>query len=127
MPYTLDYDPAGFIKLAYEGQANVIEIQAAIAAVLVLAKERRCFRALTDLRAIQSDLSMSELFPLPDRERELARAARLPVVTFRRALVVSARRQTELYQFFENVAVNRSQTVKVFVTLEPAVAWLLAD
>jgi hypothetical protein len=124
MPYSINYNEAGYIELIYEGEANVNDLGEVIAKGASLSKEHNCFRVLSDFRAMQLNLSVMSLFSIPENEKMLSRELNAPFYKFRRAVVVPEK-DFEKYKFFETVAVNRSHTVKVFVDLGNAVSWLL--
>lgn len=124
MPYSINYNEAGFIKLLYEGEANLKDLREVIASGVSLAMERNCFRVLSDFRTMHLNLSVMNLFSIPENQKTLSRELNVPFYKFRRAVVVPER-DFEKYRFFETVAVNRSHNVKVFVELEDAISWLL--
>ena len=123
MSYLLDYDDAGFVRLTYEGKADLKDLNEVIARGVSLAMERNCVRVLSDFRAMQLDLSMADLFSIPNIQISQSRELNVPFYKFRRAVVVPDR-DLEKYKFFENVAVNRFHVVKIFVDVEFAISWL---
>jgi len=124
MPYTLNYEEAGFIRLFYEGDANLKEMKAVIAQGVALAEEKDCVRVLSDFRAMKLNLSMMDLFSIPRNQISQSKELNIPFYKFRRAVVVP-KEDFENYKFFENVAVNRSHQVKIFTDPEDAISWLL--
>jgi len=124
MPYTLNYEEAGFIRLFYEGDANLKEMKAVIAQGVALAEEKDCVRVLSDFRAMKLNLSMMDLFSIPRNQISQSKELNIPFYKFRRAVVVP-KADFENYKFFENVAVNRSHQVKIFTDPEDAISWLL--
>jgi hypothetical protein len=124
MPYTLNFDEAGFIVLSYEGEANLKDLNEVILRGVSIAKERNCFRVLSDFRAMKLNLSVIDLFSIPANQTLLAKELHVPFYKFRRAVVVP-REEFRKYKFFENVAVNRAHAVKVFVDMGDAISWLL--
>ncbi len=124
MPYTLNYEETGFIKLVYEGDAKLNDMKTVIAQGVSLALEKDCYRVLSDFRAMNLSLSALELFSIPDYQVTHSKELNVPFYKFRRAVVVP-REKFEKYKFFENVAVNRSHQVKIFIDPEDAIAWLL--
>ena len=124
MPYSINYDETGFISLVYEGQANLKDMKAVIASGVSLAIKRNCFRVLSDFRAMKLNLSVMDLFSIPFNQIVQSQELNVPFYKFRRAVVVPAA-DFENYKFFENVAVNRSHIIKIFVDMEDAISWLL--
>lgn len=124
MSYTLHYEDTGFIRLVYEGDAKLKDLKTVIAQGVALALEKDCYRVLSDFRAMSLSLSALELFSIPDHQVSQSKELNVPFYKFRRAVVVP-KEKFEKYKFFENVAVNRSHRVKIFVDPEDAIAWLL--
>lgn len=124
MPYTLHYEDTGFIRLVYEGDAKLKDLKTVIAQGVALALEKDCYRVLSDFRAMSLSLSALELFSIPDHQVSQSKELNVPFYKFRRAVVVP-KEKFEKYKFFENVAVNRSHQVKIFIDLEEAITWLL--
>lgn len=123
MPYTLNYEETGFIKLVYEGDAKLNDMKTVIAQGVALALEKDCYRVLSDFRAMNLSLSGIELFSIPDYQVTHSKELNVPFYKFRRAVVVP-KEKFEKYKFFENVAVNRSHQIKIFIDPEDAIAWL---
>ena len=109
--------------LSYEGTANLNDLTDVIVRGVALAKERNCFRALSDFRTMKLTLSVIDLFSIPANQALLAKELDVPYSKFRRAVVVP-HAEFENYKFFENVAINRSHIVKIFTEMEDGVAWL---
>jgi hypothetical protein len=124
MPYTLTYDETGFIKLFYEGDANLNDMKAIIANGVSLAIEKNCFKVLSDFRTMKLNLSVMDLFSIPKNQIIQSQELNVPFTKFRRAVIVP-KEQFDKYKFFENVAVNRAHQIKVFIDLDEAMAWLL--
>ena len=109
--------------LSYEGTANLKDLNEVIVRGVALAKERNCFRALSDFRAMKLNLSVIDLFSIPANQVMLAKELDVPYYKFRRAVVVP-KAEFEKYKFFENVAVNRLHVVKIFTEMEDGITWL---
>ena len=124
MPYTLNYEEAGFIRLIYEGDAKLTDMQAVIEQGVALAMEKDCFRVLSDFRTMNLNLSVMELFSIPTNQISQSKELKVPFYKFRRAVVVPKEKFGN-YKFFENVAVNRSHQVKIFIEPDDAIVWLL--
>jgi hypothetical protein len=126
MPYSINYNEAGYIQLVYEGDANLKDLSEVLARGMPLVKEHNCFRVLSDFRTTRLNLSVMSLFSIPENQKILSREMNMPFYKFRRAVVVPER-DFEKYRFFETVAVNRSHNVKVFVEPKDAISWLLEE
>lgn len=124
MPYTITYNEAGYIILAGEGDARLKDLREAIVSGFPLVKEHNCFRILSDFRQLKLNLSMIDIFTIPSIQSVLSRELNMPFYHFRRAVLVPDH-DYDKYKFFENVAVNRSHVVRVFIDEERAVSWLL--
>ena len=81
---------------------------------------------LSDYRAARFPLSMIEVFNLPDNHSLLLKSLGSNVLSYKRALVFN-KKNIEMANFFENVAVNRGHNVKVFLDEDEAFAWLLSS
>jgi len=125
MPFSADYDKAGFISVAYHGEATMEGMIELIACGTRLAKEWNCFLVLSDYRAMKLELSISALYDLPNQLVLQAQKMGLSPYKFKRALVVPVEK-LEPYKFFELVSSNRAHLLKVFTDMEQARAWLLA-
>ncbi|MEP7135344.1 MAG: hypothetical protein ABI904_10470 [Chloroflexota bacterium] len=124
MSYSINYDEMGFIRLTYEGDANLSDMKEVLSHGALLAAEKSCFRVLSDFRAMKLDLSVMELFRIPENQKEQSRELKMHFAKFRRVVVVPER-DFNKYKFFENVAVNRAHRVKIFTDIEEAIEWLL--
>lgn len=126
MPYTIDYDNLGMIKLVYEGDADVKDLKEVVTRGVELAMEKNCFRVLSDFRAMKLHLSVTALFSIPLEQMSLSQELKIPYFKFKRAMVVP---EAEFgnYKFVENVAVNRSHQLKMFVDMQDAISWLLKN
>jgi len=124
MPYTINYDETGYIKLVYMGEANLTDVDEVLARGVSIALEQNCFLVLSDFRAMKLNLSLVSLFTIPVNQISQSQKMKVPFYKFRRALVVPER-DFQKYKFFENVAVNRAHDVKVFTDIESVMSWLL--
>lgn len=124
MPYSINYEEAGFIRLFYEGDANLNDLKDVLAHGVSLAREKNCVRVLSDFRAMKLNLSLIDIFSIPGIQISQSQELNVPFYKYRRAVVVPAG-EFEKYKFFEDVAVNRSHIVKIFINPEEAISWLL--
>ena len=81
-------------------------------------------RILSDYRDAEFSYSVVELFHLPDRHNDLLKSIGANIHSFKRALLL-AKKNDEIGHFFENVANNRGQRVKVFFDEAEAIKWLI--
>lgn len=124
MSYMLNYEKEGYIKLIYEGNANLNDIKDVITQGVLLAQENNCLRVLSDFRKASLSLSIMELFSIPSKQEVQSKMLNVPFYRYRRAVVVPAG-DYKKYKFFENVAVNRSHQVRVFISFDEASNWLM--
>lgn len=78
---------------------------------------------LSDYREAFFSFSVLELFHLPEKHNLLLESLGKNIHALKRALLVS-KSDDEMANFFEDVAVNRGQNVKVFTDEEEAINWL---
>jgi hypothetical protein len=123
MPYSVEYDPLGIITIKVQGALTMTAVRDFTVEAVQLAKEKDCFRVLTDLQEATLNLSILELYNLPNLTAEIASTAGLQIYQFKRALVVL--HDEKLAPFFENVSRNRHQNVRLFHDVESAWQWLL--
>ncbi|HNK62493.1 MAG TPA: hypothetical protein PKL78_01405 [Anaerolineales bacterium] len=109
------------VYVRFQGKVQISNIQASIVDVIAVAKRAACPRILIDLQEAQSQVSIPDLYALPDfvadRVREAGGGVRIL-----RAFVVSQWQKD--MQFYEDTSHNRGQHTKVFNDLESAKAWL---
>lgn len=124
MPYSVEYDPqTDIIKIKVDGLLTLAMAREYSNTAMLIAKERECFRILTDLREASIQLSMLEVYSFPRMVVEITSALGLPVQKFRRATLLPD--QFRLSVFFENIMKNRLQNVNLFHDVETAQKWLL--
>ena len=125
MLHTIVYQPhePGIILVKLQGPLTLAEVRQVMAEVLRLASEHQCFRVLSDAQELDLKLSMGDVYYLPDMFAELGSNLGLFVRKFKRAILTAP--NDEILKFFETVAKNRGQNVKLFQAEEPARQWLL--
>ena len=79
---------------------------------------------LSDYREAIFSYSVGDLYNLPRKHDELLSSMGDNIHALKRALLFS-KSDDELARFFENVAVNQGQFVKVFQDEDAAIKWLL--
>jgi len=124
MPYSMEYDEQGIISIKVQGALTMTVVRNFATDAVHLAKEKNCFRVLTDLREATLKLSMLELYNLPKVLSEIAATTGLQVYQFKR-VVITRDDDEELLPFYENVARNRIQNLRLFHDVESAQQWLL--
>ena len=124
MSYQVSYEQAGYIKLVYEGDADLRDIREVINRGVSLAMKQNCFRVLSDFRSTYLHLSAMDIFSIPVKQIMQAHEMEVQYFKFKRTMVVPVA-DFEKYKFFENVAVNRSHNIKVFTGFDEALMWLL--
>ncbi len=124
MSYTFSYEEPGYIKLLYEGDADLGDLREVITQGVSLAVKQNCFRVLSDFRLMRLHLSAMDIFSIPAKQILQAQEMNVQYFKYKRTMVVPAA-DFESYKFFENVAVNRSHNIKVFTDFDEALAWLL--
>lgn len=125
MAYNIYYDEKGFIRLQYEGKAELKYLREVIYRGVTIAREKDCYRVLSDFQKMTLELSASDIFSVPIKQILQSHELDVPYYKFRRAMVVPEN-DFEKYKFFENVAVNRSHVIKIFTDTEEAISWLLS-
>ena len=91
-----------------------------------LAIQNNCSLFITDYRDSEFQFSILELFTLPTRHEIFVNGLENQLKTLKRAILVSADKDWKNASFFETVAVNRGQNVKVFTNKTQAIKWLLS-
>ena len=124
MPHSIEYDPLGIISIKVQGTLTMTVVRNFAMDAVHLAKEKDCFRVLTDLQEAKLRLSMLELYNLPKVLSEIAATTGLQVYQFKR-VVITRDDDEELLPFYENVARNRIQNLRLFHDVESAQQWLL--
>jgi len=126
MPYSLHYEEAGFIRLTYEGDATLKDMKEIIAQGVALASEKNCARILSDFRNLKLTISFMDLYSIPNLQASQSKELNTSFYKFKRAVVVPEA-DLKRYKFFEDVAVNRSHTIKIFIDMDAAIEWLLGS
>ena len=88
--------------------------------------KEKCSLVLSDYREADFQLSTLDLFRIPERHSKLLKELGGNIHSLKRALIFS-KNDIELATFFENVAVNRGQKVKIFFEATDALAWLINE
>ncbi len=89
-----------------------------------LIKQKKTSLVLSDYREAIFPFSVLEVFTLPEQHSKMMNSLGLNIHGIKRALLFK-RNASELASFFEDVAVNRGQKVKVFYDESEAIQWLI--
>jgi hypothetical protein len=125
MPFTVEFDESGFIHATYQGDLNLGDITALMAAVAHLIKERNCFLVLSDYRQAKLAISIIDLYEIPKMIVKRGREMGVQAQRVKRALIIPAS-ASDKFSFFETVSLNNSQSVRIFTDEGKARDWLLA-
>jgi hypothetical protein len=124
MPYQIKYDPEKqLITGTLCGEINNLVLKEYVLEMEKMLDLSSIQHILSDYREAHFSLSTIQLFRLPDKHDELMNTLGLNVHKFKRALLINEH-DLELGKFFENVAMNRGQMVKVFTSESKALQWL---
>ena len=124
MSYELKYNAElQLMELQFTGEMTFKDIQDAAAALARMTKETGSVLLLNDCRQATIRMSTVEIYEVPNALRDILAANGVDIFSIRRALV--AQDDLENFGFFETVAVNRGQRVKLFTDIDEARRWLL--
>jgi hypothetical protein len=87
--------------------------------------EHHCKLSLSDYRKAIFDLSIIDLYRLPQKHNDLLNSFGMNIFKLKRAAVFN-QEGAEMAKFFEDVAVNRGQQFKAFTDKDAAMEWLLS-
>ncbi len=109
------------IEIRYAGRLSRLELTQSIDEALLLSKESGRVLVLTDCQELAGGHSITDLFYLADRIKELALNHR-----YREAVIVPELPATAGFaEFWETTCKNRGLTVKLFHDRDAALGWLL--
>ncbi|UCD99695.1 MAG: hypothetical protein JSV42_02900 [Chloroflexota bacterium] len=121
MTISVHYDPNKNLVIGSVTEKIDSKVIDALAAELLnILGKHGCQGFLNDLRKAKLDLSLVELYLIP----EMLNAVGFPQ-SLKRALIVSSDSpDLEDYAFFETTSVNRGHRVKIFIDQDEAMNWL---
>ncbi len=123
MTHTVEYNSAAHIVESHlHGETSLGELKQTAREAMLIVKEKNCFHILTDLLDAHLNASASEMYFHPQELAQIITEAGLTVHQLKRAFVVAE--ASELFKFYENVAVNRGHTAMLFSDIEEARKWL---
>jgi hypothetical protein len=122
MPYTLEYNRAlNIIELVYTGRYTPQESRESTSKAIALGKEHGDADALVDATEAKLEVSIFDLFDLPDRQyvaQDMKRKIRIAVIPPRRP------EDQEAARFYETACFNRGWQVRLFPDRDDAIEWL---
>lgn len=122
MPWTLDFSATDHIlRVKCEGPFSAEDLVPMTKASIDKLREEHALRVLLDFSTAVAQVSIAELYTLPETYVNL-RAPRLAHL----AMVTPADGyRMDVYQFYEDVCVNRGYFVRLFKDAAAARTWLL--
>ena len=128
MPHIIVYNSTtGFVEATVEGVINFDEVKEIFSKGVQTLVAHESFLYLADYREAVLDLSIAELYELPQLLSVMVAPLGINVRRFKRAVVIAKDLQeTRLddYRFYETVTVNRGQNSKLFEDIDQARHWL---
>lgn len=122
MAWKLDYSVADRILIVKcEGPFSASDLEPMTKAAIDRLHQEQSLRVLLDFSAAIAQVSLAELYKLPETYTDLKapRRAHLAMV------VPSDGYRLDVYQFYEDLSVNRGYFVKLFRDIATAKAWLM--
>lgn len=125
MTFTITYHPEEqYIEGTVIGNTNRPALRKYATDMKSVVKQHQCKRILSDFREARLAFSIVDLFHLPTRHDDFLVTIGQNIHQLKRAILVDAS-HVEQGKFFEDVAVNRGQNVKIFTDRSFALEWLL--
>ncbi len=106
----------GYLTIRIAGNANADVSHEIIAAVFREMAMYSCPRVFIDIRSVEGRLGVLETFSM---------VSAYPSMGGLRVAIVDRPENSNWYEFYETVSVNRGYNNKVFTDPERAIAWLL--
>jgi hypothetical protein len=123
MPHAVVYNgETHAIESRIQGDLTMKDIRELLDEYVRLAKENDCVLILNDYREATVKLSTVEIYGIPRLYADAFASAGIDPYRLRRALVIS--KDTRDYHFYEIVASNKAQNVRVFTNMDEAREWL---
>lgn len=126
MPYTINYSPEDqLIKVDIFDKTGPGELKEVVENIMKTVQSSACVYILTDLSSAEMNLSMSDLYALPQIiSQVMCASGQFQVRDFTRAFVVAP--HMIQFLFYETVSHNRGHNTELFFTLREAANWLKA-
>ncbi len=113
------------VESKLQGDMTLGEVEEIIAKIAKIAKEKDCRLIFTDFNEVSRKLSISQIYELPNRIKNIFTSIGINVWLYKRANVVA--KDLDDYVFHENVMANRGQNEKLFTDIEKAKKWLIGN
>ncbi len=124
MSHTVVYNSKlHIVESKLQGDMTVGEAEEIVAEIAKIAKEKDCRSIFIDFRKVSQNLSILEMYKLPDCTKNIFATFGMNVLLYKRANVVA--KDLDDYVFHETVMVNRGQNEKVFTDIVKAKEWLM--
>jgi hypothetical protein len=124
MPWTLNYcEPDRILTVKCEGPYSANDLAPMTSAAIDRLHEVGSLRVLLDFSAAIAQLSIADVYKLP----EIYSALHAPRLARLAMLVPTDHYRMEIYQFYEDLCVNRGFFVKLFDDAASAKAWLTEE
>ncbi len=105
-----------------KGEVGFSALQELGAEIMRVAKQENCQYILTDLREAYLEVTVSEIYFLPQNLAKIARMQEVKLFDVKRAFV--AAKDQEILRFYEIVSHNQGQGTRLFYDIEEAKNWL---
>lgn len=121
MPWTVQYDPKNaLVVVTGSGEMRDEDASAQTAEAISFLKQNQSNGVLVDFSDARSEMSLPNLYRLPDYFSELGAPWNVRVAV----LLPRTAYRLEVYQFFERVCKNAGYNVRLFEAREAAGQWL---
>lgn len=125
MSHTIHYDPTDHIlSLNLYGQEDSEGILALVNDLSQISKQTQCERVVTDIREVDLNISMMDIYNVIGRSVAVARQLGVDIYRVRHAVI--AHDHQTMPRYYETIAQEFGHPAKVFHDLEDAKAWLKA-
>jgi len=114
---------SNILEVNIQGQYRLEDGKEALQKALQLLKRHESHLVLADLREAHLELSVMDLYKIPEVIRDRLALSGFSAQKFRRGVVVHEINSN--MRFLENLISNRAQTMKIFTNVDEAKAWLL--
>jgi hypothetical protein len=126
LPHASKYNTElGIVETEYIGVVTYNEIIDVCHEIPNMALKCNCFLTLGNYSKADLEISVSEIYNLPKIIAEILLPLGIHPHKFKRAFVIT--KHMKDFHFFETVTLNSGQKAKVFLSVEEARDWLLAN
>ncbi|OEU50371.1 MAG: hypothetical protein BA871_03945 [Desulfuromonadales bacterium C00003096] len=121
MPWSVELNTElDLIESIYSGYVTICEVEAATLKAFDLASKERPSRFLTELREVELEHSVADLYFIP-KEWQRMQAMRMSRLAL---LVFGCEAMMKDLQFFETTCHNQGWQVRIFTQRQDAIDWL---